>query len=155
MRCVYTLLRKHRHIALYCRPPRALSGIMRRHSVSRRLKTTMWPVYKGEIPFTIGNFHHKRRSRPKCTTAQTTPVALSGTTTARFYHRHRPGMHISARRPLYAPDRLYLVIESNYDLGDAAPQLISRKYLAARAQTHNGHTEDGSYRAPSGRNLHP
>ena len=37
MRYVYPLLRKNRHMSLYC-TPRAMNGIMRRHSVSRRLK---------------------------------------------------------------------------------------------------------------------
>ena len=54
MRCVYSILRKHQHMSLYC-TPRALSGIMRRHSVSRRLKDYHVAIYK-EIPFTIGNF---------------------------------------------------------------------------------------------------
>ena len=49
---VYTLVRNNKHMRVFC-TNRVLSGIMRRHSISKRLKDFHMPIFK-EIPFTIG-----------------------------------------------------------------------------------------------------
>ncbi len=45
VRYVYSLVRKRPSIGVYC-TPKTLSGIMRRHSISRRLKDYHRPIYK-------------------------------------------------------------------------------------------------------------
>ena len=47
MRYAYSIVRKYRHIRLYC-TPRTLSGILRRHSVSRRIMDYQVNIYKGD-----------------------------------------------------------------------------------------------------------
>ncbi|WP_295731291.1 MBL fold metallo-hydrolase [uncultured Muribaculum sp.] len=136
MRCVYTLLRKNRHMALYC-TPRALSGIMRRHSVSRRLKDYHVAIYK-EIPFTIGNF-----------TITAFETMHDGTDNAGFYIQHDDRALtvatdlgcISPRVDHYMRMTDYLVIESNYDLGMLRAGSYP-EYLKARIQTDNGHMDN-------------
>ena len=54
IRDVYGLLRRYRHLRVYC-TPKTLNGILRRHNVSRRIKDYHAPIYK-EFPFRIGNF---------------------------------------------------------------------------------------------------
>ena len=50
----YALVRGNRHMHVYC-TPRALNGLLRRHSISNRIKDYHVPIYK-EHPFKIGNF---------------------------------------------------------------------------------------------------
>ncbi len=47
----YSLLRYNRHMNLYC-TPKTLNGLLRRHSISRRIKDYHTPIYK-EFPFEI------------------------------------------------------------------------------------------------------
>ena len=49
----YSLLRFHRHMKLFC-TPKTLNGLLRRHSISRRIKEYHAPIYK-EFPFEIGD----------------------------------------------------------------------------------------------------
>ncbi|MDE5705325.1 MBL fold metallo-hydrolase [Muribaculum sp.] len=136
MRCVYTLLRKHQHMALYC-TPRALSGIMRRHSVSRRLKDYHVAIYK-EIPFSIGNF-----------TITAFETMHDGNDNAGFFIQHDDRAFtiatdlgcISPRVDHYMRQTDYLVIESNYDL-EMLRHGSYPEYLKARIQTDNGHMDN-------------
>ena len=50
----YNLLRTYRHLSLYC-TPRVINGLLRRHSISRRIKEYHTPIFK-EIPFRVGDF---------------------------------------------------------------------------------------------------
>lgn len=136
MRCVYTILRKHPHMRLYC-TPRALSGMLRRHNVSRRLKDYHTAIYK-EIPFTIDNF-----------TITAFETMHDGTDNAGFYIQHDDRALtiatdlgcISPRVDHYMRQTDYLVIESNYDL----KMLIQGpypEYLKARIVTVNGHMDN-------------
>lgn len=67
VRYSYNLLRNNRHISLYC-TPRVLNGLLRRHSISKRIKEYHTPIFK-EIPFKIGSL----RSPPsRCPTTVAT-----------------------------------------------------------------------------------
>lgn len=50
----YALLRKNKHIKLFC-TNRVLNGMLRKHSISRRIKEYHIPIFK-EIPFKILDF---------------------------------------------------------------------------------------------------
>lgn len=54
VRFVYSFVRKYRHMAVYC-TPRVLNGMLRRHSISNRIKDYHHPIYK-EHPFKVGSF---------------------------------------------------------------------------------------------------
>lgn len=136
MRYVYTILRHNRHMRLYC-TPRALTGMLRRHSVSRRLKDYQVNIYK-EIPFEIGNF-----------TITAFEVQHDGSDNAGFYIQHDNRAItvatdlgcISPRADYYMRLTDYLVIESNYDLNmlrfGPYPE-----YLKARIRACNGHMDN-------------
>jgi phosphoribosyl 1,2-cyclic phosphodiesterase len=136
MRCVYTILRKYNHMSLYC-TPRAFGGILRRHSISRRLKDYHVAIYK-EIPFTIGNF-----------TITAFETMHDGTDNAGFYIQHDDRALtiatdlgcISPRVDYYMRLSDYLIIESNYDL-DMLLHGSYPEYLKARIQTDNGHMDN-------------
>lgn len=136
MRYVYTLLRHNKHMRLYC-TPRALTGMLRRHNVSRRLKDYQTNIYK-EIPFEIDNF-----------TITAFEVQHDGTDNAGFYIQHDDRAMtiatdlgcISARADHYMRQTDYMVIESNYDLNmlrfGPYPE-----YLKARIRACNGHMDN-------------
>lgn len=132
----YTIVRQHRHMALYC-TPKAFNGIMRRHSISRRLKDYHKPIYK-EFPFRIGAF-------------EITPFEVShdGTDNVGFYITH--GEHrvavatdlgfISDRVAHYMGLARQIVIEANYD----AEMLRTGpypEYLKARIAAQSGHLDN-------------
>ena len=136
MRFAYGLLRKYKHMALYC-TPRAMNGIMRRHSVSRRLKDYQVNIYK-EIPFTIDNF-----------TITAFEVMHDGSDNAGFFIEHDDRAFtiatdlgsISERADHYMRRADYLMIESNYDLNmllfGSYPE-----YLKSRIRNVNGHMDN-------------
>lgn len=133
----YALMRSNRHIRLYC-TPRAFNGILRRHSVSRRIKDYHQPVYK-EHPFTIGNF-----------TVTPFEVLHDGSDNAGFYITHPSGRSIavatdlgciSPRVDYYMRQADTIVIEANYDLKmlEDGPY---PEYLKARIKAENGHLDN-------------
>ncbi len=136
MRYAYTLLKKYRHMRLYC-TPRAMNGIMRRHSVSRRLRDYHVSIYK-EIPFALGNF-----------TITAFEVMHDGTDNAGFYVQHDERAFaiatdlgcISERVDYYMRRADYIMIESNYDLNML---LFGRypEYLKSRIRNVNGHLDN-------------
>lgn len=136
LRYVYQLLRRHRHIALYC-TLRTLNGILRRHNVSRRITDYHTPIYK-EHPFRIGSF-------------EITPfeVLHDGTDNAGFHISHG-NKHftiatdlgsITPRVEHYARMSNWIMIEANYD---AAMLRQGRypEYLKARIANDNGHLDN-------------
>lgn len=136
VRFVYTLVRKHPHIGVYC-TPKTLSGIMRRHSISRRLKDYHRPIYK-EFAFKIGNFE-----------LTAFEVSHDGTDNSGFFIRH--GEHtfaiatdlgcITDRVDYYMRQARYIMLESNYD----ATMLRNGPYpmhLKARIAADNGHLDN-------------
>lgn len=149
VRFVYTLVRKHLHIGVYC-TPRTLSGIMRRHSISRRLKDYHRPIYK-EFAFKIGNFE-----------ITAFEVSHDGTDNSGFFITH--GAHtfavatdlgcITDRVEYYMSQARYIMLESNYD----AAMLREGAYpmhLKARIAADNGHLDNAVAGEFLGRMLSP
>lgn len=144
IRYVYALLRKNRHMALFC-TPKALNGIMRRHNISRRLKDYHHPIYK-EIPFKIGQFE-----------ITAFEVDHDGTDNAGFFISHGQ-FHFSVatdlgcigpRADYYMRQAQYIMLESNYDSRMLAEGSYP-EYLKARIRANNGHmnnTDTAAYLA--------
>ena len=136
VRCVYSLIRRHNHIQVYC-TPKALSGIMRRHSISRRLKDYHHPIYK-EFPFKIGGLE-----------ITAFEVNHDGTDNAGFFiKRGDLSMTvatdlgcISERADYYMRQSNFIVIESNYD-ADMLRNGRYSSYLKARIAAQNGHMDN-------------
>lgn len=136
VRYVYSLLRNHRHLLVYC-TPRVLNGMLRRHSLSRRVKDYHRAIYK-EFEFSIGNF-------------VITPfeVMHDGSDNCGFHIRHGEATMavatdlgcISDRVSHYFSDVNFMMIESNYDhhmlLNGSYPD-----YLKARIEHDNGHLDN-------------
>lgn len=136
VRFVYALVRKNPGIGVYC-TPKTLSGILRRHSVSRRLKDYHRPIYK-EFAFKIGNFE-----------ITAFDVSHDGTDNSGFFIRNGENTmaiatdlgHISDRVDYYMRQARCIVIESNYD----ATMLANGTYpmhLKARIAADNGHLDN-------------
>lgn len=136
VRYVYSLVRKHPHIGVYC-TPKTLGGIMRRHSISRRLKDYHRPIYK-EFAFNIADFE-----------LTAFEVSHDGMDNSGYFIRH--GEHtfavatdlgcITPRVDYYMRQARYIVIESNYDkdMLDNGPYPM---HLKARIAADNGHLDN-------------
>ncbi|MCM1109766.1 MAG: MBL fold metallo-hydrolase [Clostridium sp.] len=129
----YTLLKRHRRMHLYC-TPRTLSGMLRRHSMSRRIKDYHLAIYK-EFPFTIGSL-------------RITPFDVShdGSDNVGFFIEHGTQRlavatdlgSITERVDHYMRQAQHIVLESNYDeemLRDGSYP----EYLKARIRGPRGH----------------
>lgn len=136
VRYAYTILRRNPRMLLYC-TPKTLNGILRRHSISRRIKDYHKAIYK-EFTFKIGRFE-----------ITAFDVQHDGTDNAGFFVTH--GAHtltvatdlgsIGPRADFYMRRSRYLVIESNYD----REMLINGRYpeyLKARILADNGHLDN-------------
>ncbi len=136
MHYAYNILRKYKHIALYC-TPRAFGGMLRRHNVSRRIKDYHRPIYK-EIPFAVGNF--------RITAFE---VSHDGTDNSGFFIEHGDQRMaiatdlgcVGERADHYMMQANHLVIEANYDyrmlLEGHYPE-----YLKARIMADSGHLDN-------------
>lgn len=135
---VYSIVRIHRHIGVYC-TPRCLSGIMRRHSVSRRLKDYHRPIYKefavevAGLEITAFDVSHDgtdnvgyfvSESRSGATLCLATDL---GVVTERVEH--------------YMALADAMVIESNYD-SDMLAVGPYTEYLKARIRAASGHLDN-------------
>ena len=136
VRYAYAILRRNQHMRLYA-TPKALQGILRRHSMSRRIVDYHTPVYK-EFPFKVG---------PLTVTAFET--SHDGTDNAGF-HIEGAGTSfvittdtgtVTARADHYMRLARNLMIEANYDLemlrNGRYPQ-----YLKARIMGTSGHLDN-------------
>lgn len=136
IRFAYSIVRRYRHIGIYC-TPRTLNGIMRRHNISRRFKDYHRPIYQ-ENPFSIDNF--------KITAFE---VSHDGTENMGFFiengnHRFAIATDLGCITPrvdFYMRQAQYIMIESNYD----KEMLITGKYaeyLKARILADKGHLDN-------------
>lgn len=136
VRYAYAMLRTNRHMGLYC-TPKTLNGLLRRHSISRRIKDYHRAIYK-EFPFEIGSF--------RITAFE---VMHDGSDNAGFFiERGSLRMAVatdlgcvSPRADHYMRQSNFIVIESNYDL----PMLMTGTYpdyLKARIVAANGHLDN-------------
>lgn len=149
VRYVYSLIRNHRHLLVYC-TPRVLNGMLRRHSLSRRVKDYHRAIYK-EHEFSIGNF-------------AITPfeVMHDGSDNCGFHIRQGKlslavatdlGC-ISPRVDHYFTGVNFMVVESNYDR-----EMLLRgtypDYLKARIEKDCGHLENEASASLVAAKLHP
>ena len=136
IRDVYGLLRRYRHLRVYC-TPKTLNGILRRHNVSRRIKDYHAPIYK-EFPFRIGNFE-----------ITAFEVMHDGADNSGYFITHGDIRFaiatdlgcISERVDHYMRQATHIVIEANYDL-----QMLREgrypEYLKARIMAAKGHMDN-------------
>lgn len=129
----YSILRRNPHLRLYC-TPRTFSGILRRHSISRRIRDYHKPIYK-ETPFNIKDF--------KVTAFE---VSHDGSDNVGYMIElgHKKFVvgtdmgYIGERARFYLSQANALMIESDYD-----EEMLRRgtypEYLKARIVAQRGH----------------
>ena len=135
-RSAYTILRRYPHMKLWA-TPRCLNGILRRHSISRRIKDFHAPIYK-EFAFTVGDI-------------SITPFETShdGTDNVGFcieYREHTLVIatdtgRITDRADFYIRKADILMIEANYDAG-MLRRCARPEYLKARIASERGHMDN-------------
>lgn len=136
VRYAYTIARHYKHIRIYC-TNRVLNGILRRHSISHRIKDVHTAIFK-EIPFTLAGL-----------TITGFDVSHDGTDNAGFFIEHGTQRLVVAtdmgtitdRARHYMTQADYLMIEANYDarmleLGHYP------EYLKNRIRAANGHLDN-------------
>lgn len=132
----YPLLRRNKSMALYC-TPRTLNGLLRRHSVSRRIKDYHHAIYK-EFPFSVGNLD-----------ITAFEVSHDGTDNVGYFISGA-GMnfvvttdtgYITERADYYMRQANFLMIESNYDYDMLASGRYP-EYLKARIKSDTGHLDN-------------
>lgn len=137
IRFAYTILRKNKWMKLFS-TTRTLNGLLRRHSISSRIKDYHYPIFK-EFEFKCGPF-------------SITPFEVNhdGSDNVGFSIDVGYGKRfvvatdlgeISERANFYASAADYLMIEANYDL----KMLMSGKYpehLKARICSEKGHLDN-------------
>lgn len=130
---VYALLRKFPNMAVFC-TPRTLDGMLRRHSISRRIRDRHKAVYK-EFAFQAGPFmvtpfevsHDGSDNVGFCVTVGDKNFVVAtdmGT--------------IGERADFYIRKANWLMIESNYDAAMLATGRYP-EYLKARIRSDHGH----------------
>lgn len=132
----YSLLRSHSHIKLFC-TNRVLNGILRRHSISKRIKEYHMPVFK-EIPFKILDFEITAFEVPHDGSDN---MGFSIEVMGRRFVVATDLGAVTERAHYYMSRANYLVIEANYDL-----QMLRLgrypEHLKARIQTTSGHLDN-------------
>lgn len=136
LKFAYAMLRRNRHMLLYC-TPKTLAGLLRRHSISRRIKDYHKAIYK-EFPIEIAGL-----------TVTPFEVSHDGTDNVgfcveydgiRFVVTTDTGI-ITPRADFYMRSANALMIESNYD----ATMLRHGPYaehLKARIASEVGHLDN-------------
>ena len=132
----YNLLRTYRHLSLYC-TPRVINGLLRRHSISRRIKEYHTPIFK-EIPFRVGDFEITAFEVPHDGSDN---MGFSIDFGDRHFVLATDLGEVSDRARFYMSRANYLVIEANYD---SEMLRLGRypEYLKARIRTGNGHLDN-------------
>ena len=136
VRYAYTILRRYPHMKLWA-TPRCLNGILRRHSISRRIKDYHAPIYK-EFAVAIGDL-------------SITPFETShdGTDNVGFCIEYRGHTlviatdtgRITDRADFYIRKADILMIEANYD-ADMLRRCARPEYLKARIASERGHMDN-------------
>ncbi len=136
VRYSYSLLRNNKHLSLYC-TPRVLNGLLRRHSISKRIKEYHTPIFK-EIPFKVADMEITAFDVPH-----------DGSDNMGFsidFEGHRFVLAtdlgaVTDRARYYMSMANYLVIEANYD-SDMLRLGRYPEYLKARIRAGNGHLDN-------------
>lgn len=136
VRYSYNLLRNHRHIRLFC-TLRVLNGLLRRHSISKRIKEYHEPIFK-EIPKKILDMEITAFDVPHDGSDNMGFSIEFGE--KRFVLATDLGA-VTERARFYMSRANYLVIEANYD-----PDMLRLgrypEYLKARIMTERGHMQN-------------
>lgn len=136
VRYAYAILRRHRHMRIYA-TMKAFNGVLRRHSMSRRIKDYHTAIYK-EFPFTAGQLSVTAfETSHDGTDNAGFAVEACGTT---FVVATDTGT-VTARADHYIRQATHLMIESNYD----AAMLRNGRYpqhLKARIASTIGHLDN-------------
>lgn len=133
---VYRLLRAHRHMRLFC-TNRVMTGLLRRHNVTKRIKEYHSAVYK-EIPFSVLDMKITAFEVPHDGSDN---MGFSITVADRNFVFATDMGAVSERALHYIRQAHYLVVEANYDL----EMLLNGRYpdyLKARIQTRYGHMDN-------------
>ncbi|MDE6481103.1 MAG: MBL fold metallo-hydrolase [Muribaculaceae bacterium] len=133
---VYALLRNHRHLKLFC-TNRVLNGMLRRHSISKRIKEYHVPIFK-EIPFKVLDFEVTAFDVPHDGTDN---MGFSIEFDSRRFVIATDLGEVSDRARFYMSKATYLMIEANYD---AHMLRMGRypEYLKARIASGSGHLDN-------------
>ncbi|MDE7096116.1 MAG: MBL fold metallo-hydrolase, partial [Muribaculaceae bacterium] len=133
---VYALLRNHRHLKLFC-TNRVLNGILRKHSVSKRLKEYHVPIFK-EIPFKVLDFEITAFEVPHDGSDN---MGFSIEYDSRRFVIATDLGAVTDRARYYMSRATYLMIEANYD---AQMLRFGRypEYLKARIAGGSGHLDN-------------
>ncbi len=136
VRYAYNIVRNHKHIRLFC-TNRVLGGILRCHSISKRIKDYHHPIFK-EIPFSVLDFDITAFDVPHDGTDN---MGFSIDYDGRSFVLATDLGAVTDRARYYMSRANYLVIEANYDL-----QMLKfgryPEYLKARIQTESGHMDN-------------
>ncbi|MDE5813446.1 MAG: MBL fold metallo-hydrolase, partial [Muribaculaceae bacterium] len=133
---VYALLRNHRHLKLFC-TNRVLNGMLRKHSISKRIKEYHVPIFK-EIPFRMLDFEITAFEVPHDGSDNMGfSIEFDG---RRFVIATDLG-EVTDRARHYMSRATYLMIEANYD---AHMLRMGRypEYLKARIASGSGHLDN-------------
>lgn len=136
VRYVYSLVRGNKHMRVFC-TNRVLNGIMRRHSISKRLKDYHTPIFK-EIPFKISDLEITAFEVPHDGSDN---MGFSVDFEGRRFVLATDMGEVCERARHYISLANYLVIESNYDL-EMLRNGRYPEYLKARIQTSQGHMDN-------------
>ena len=146
---VYALLRNHRHLKLFC-TNRVLNGMLRRHSISKRIKEYHVPIFK-EIPFKVLDFEITAFDVPHDGTDN---MGFSIEFDSRRFVIATDLGDVSDRARFYMSQATYLMIEANYD---AHMLRMGRypEYLKARIASGSGHLDNRQTAAFLGEIINP
>ena len=133
---VYALLRNNRHLKLFC-TNRVLNGMLRRHSISKRIKEYHIPIFK-EIPFKVLDFEITAFDVPHDGTDN---MGFSIEFDSRRFVIATDLGEVTERARYYMSRATYLMIEANYD---AHMLRMGRypEYLKARIAGESGHLDN-------------
>ncbi|MDE5871194.1 MAG: MBL fold metallo-hydrolase [Muribaculaceae bacterium] len=133
---VYALLRNHRHLKLFC-TNRVLNGMLRKHSISKRIKEYHVPVFK-EIPFKVMDFEITAFDVPHDGSDN---MGFSIEFDSRRFVIATDLGEVTDRARYYMSRATYLMIEANYD---AHMLRMGRypEYLKARIAGGSGHLDN-------------
>lgn len=136
VRFAYNFVRKHPDTGIYC-TPKTLSGMLRRHSISRRIKDYHRPIFK-EFPFNVAGLE-----------LTAFEVSHDGSDNSGYFIT-RSGVSmaiatdlgsITPRVDYYMRQARHIMIEANYDAKMLREGPYSM-YLKARIAAPNGHLDN-------------
>lgn len=132
----YALLRNNRHLKLFC-TNRVLNGMLRKHSISKRIKEYHIPIFK-EIPFRILDFEITAFDVPHDGSDN---MGFSIEYDSRRFVVATDMGEVSERARHYMSNANYLMIESNYDENMLRMGRYP-EYLKARIMGRSGHMDN-------------